>query len=144
MKKLAPILIVAILLLTACLPGNIQIPQSPLLSKLERKSGLIAYIGADGNIYVSDQGGGHKVAVTSDADITRIQSGAFLYYEQPTWSTDSSHLAFVGSSGTGGSISASSLHIADLDEKTATMVYASERENPIYLSWSPDDQNLGY
>lgn len=144
MKKLAPILIVVILLLTACLPGNIQIPQSPLLSKLERKSGLIAYIGADGNIYVSDQGGGHKVAVTSDADITKIQSGAFLYYEQPTWSMDSSHLAFVGSSGTGGSISGSSLHIADVDENKATKVYASESESPIFISWSPDDQKLGY
>ena len=29
-------------------------PQSPLLSSLERKSGLIAYIGLDGNIYTID------------------------------------------------------------------------------------------
>jgi Tol biopolymer transport system component len=143
MKKLIPILIAA-LILTSCLPGNIQIPQSPLLSKLERKAGLIAYVGADGNIYVSDQGGGHKIAFTEDAKVPEAQTGPFLYYEYPTWSSDGNHLAFVGISGSGSTASGTSLHIANIDEKKAEKVYSSKSENPFYLYWSPDDETLGY
>ena len=42
--------IASALLITSCLPGDMQVPQSPLLSTLERKSGLISYIGADVNM----------------------------------------------------------------------------------------------
>jgi hypothetical protein len=42
-----------VLLLAACLPQGVQIPESPLLRALERKSGLISYVGLDGNIYTS-------------------------------------------------------------------------------------------
>jgi hypothetical protein len=143
MKKLISILIAA-LLLTSCLPGNVRIPQSPLLSKLERKAGLIAYVGADGNIYVSDQGGGHKISFTNDANVPNSQTAPFLYYEYPTWSADSAHLAFVGISGTNGTPSGTSLHIADINEKKAEKVYSSESENPFYLYWSPDDKTLSY
>ncbi len=59
MKKLL-VFALSALLLASCLPKDVQIPQSPLLSTLERKSGLISYIGSDGNMYVSDQGGGHS------------------------------------------------------------------------------------
>ena len=113
MKKLAPFLIV-VLVLTACLPQNFQVPQSPLLSKLERKSGLIAYLGIDGNIYVSNQGGGNKVAYTQDASVPKSGGGAFLYYQYPTWSQDSEHLAFVGILGEGNTATGTSLYIADM------------------------------
>jgi len=56
MKKITLFALIA-LLVSACLPQNVQVPQSPLLSTLERKSGRIAYIGVDGNIYTSDQAG---------------------------------------------------------------------------------------
>ena len=59
MKKLILTTLVS-LLITSCLPRDMQLPQSPLLSTLERKSGLIAYIGVDGNIFVSDQAGDWK------------------------------------------------------------------------------------
>jgi len=143
MKKLFIFPVVA-LLLAACLPQNIQVPQSPLLSTLERKSGLIAYVGIDGNIYVSDQGGGNLVQLTSDASVSESQSGPFLYYQYPTWSADSNHLAFVGISGQGGAASGTSLMIANIDEEKAEKVYSSKTENPFYLYWSPDNENLGF
>ena len=55
------------LLASACLPEGVRVPQSPLSGLLERKSGLIAYLGGDGNIYTIDQGGGHKTPITNDA-----------------------------------------------------------------------------
>lgn len=143
MKKLIPLLISA-LLLTSCLPGNIKVPQSPLLSKLERKAGLIAYVGADGNMYVSDQGGGHKITFTDDANIPASGTGAFHYYEYPTWSKDNRQLAFVGISGENSTASGTTLHIADIENETAQEVFSSTSENPIYLYWSPDDETLSY
>src|SRR5688572_33199890 len=95
MKKILP-LIVSALLIASCLPGDRQVPQSPLLSTLERKSGLISYIGADGNMYVSDQAGGNLKQLTEDAIIPENQGDPLLYYQFPTWSRDGSQLAFMG------------------------------------------------
>ena len=48
--------IITLLLLGACSAEGLDIPSSPLLATFERKSGLIAYIGLDGNIYTINQG----------------------------------------------------------------------------------------
>jgi len=143
MKKLIAVVLGA-LLLASCLPKDMQVPQSPLLPMLERKAGLIAYIGVDWNIYVTDQSGGNKTTLTQDAVIPESQSGAFRYYQYPTWSRDSNRLAFVGIGGEGGGQGASDLYIANLDEEKSEKVYASESEHPFYLYWSPDNENLSF
>ena len=84
MKKLLTF-IVSALLIASCLPRDMQVPQSPLLSTLERKSGLISYMGIDGNMYVSDQGGGKLKQLTEDAVIPENQGESVLYYQYPTW-----------------------------------------------------------
>ena len=55
-----------ILLLVAC--GQFS-QQSSALAALERKSGVVVYLGADGNIYTINQGGGDLTAITDDAQI---------------------------------------------------------------------------
>ena len=136
--------ILILLLLASCLPQNMQVPQSPLLRTLERKSGLIAYVGLDGNLYVSDQGGVKKVAYTDDATLGDPGAENFLYYQYPTWSRDSQHLAFVGITGSGNTASGTDLLIANIEEGTARKVFSSERERPFYLYWSPDNTTLSY
>jgi TolB protein len=137
MKKILTF-IVSALLIASCLPRDMQVPQSPLLSTLERKSGLISYIGIDGNMYVSDQGGGNLKQLTEDAIIPENQGDPVLYYQYPTWSRDGSQLAFM-------SISADSeqamskLIVANMDDDSVKEVYSSENEHPIYLNWSPDN-----
>jgi len=143
MKKLIAFTLGA-LLLASCLPKDVQVPQSPLLPVLERKSGLIAYIGVDWNIYVTDQSGGNKITLTEDAATPETQSGAFRYYQYPTWSRKSNLLAFVGVSGEGGTQGASDLYVANVDQETSDKVYASESEHPFYLYWSPDNENLSF
>lgn len=143
MKKLIAFVLGA-LLLSSCLPKDMQVPQSPLLPFLERKAGLISYIGVDGNIYVTDQSGRNKTTLTQDAVIPQAQSGAFRYYQYPTWSRDSNQLAFVGISGEGANQSTSDLYIANLEEEKSEKVYASESEHPFYLYWSPDNENLSF
>jgi Tol biopolymer transport system component len=132
------------LFLASCLPKDIRVPQSPLLPFLERKAGLIAYIGVDWNIYVTDQSAGNKIALTEDAIIPEAQSGAFRYYQYPTWSPESNLLAFVAISGEGGSQGASDLYVANVDDEKSEKVYSSESEHPFYLYWSPDNENLSF
>jgi len=143
MKKSIPFTLFS-LFLASCLPKNIQVPQSPLLPFLEHKAGLIAYIGVDWNIYVTNQSGGNKIALTEDATIPEVQGGAFRYYQYPTWSPESNLLAFVGISGEGGSQGASDLYVANVDDEKSKKVYSSESEHPFYLYWSPDNENLSF
>lgn len=142
MRKLVTF-IASALLIASCLPRDMQVPQSPLLSTLERKSGLISYIGADGNMYISDQGGGKLKQLTEDAKIPESQGDPILYYQYPTWSRDGSKLAFMGvsSDGTGAE---SKVMIANLDDDSVNEVYTSESEHPVYLNWSPDNTNLSF
>lgn len=131
------------LLIASCLPRNMQIPQSPLLSTLERKSGLIAYIGTDGNMYVSDQAGGHLVQLTKDAVIPQNQGEPISYYQYPTWSRDGNRLAFVGLSADGDK-TASKVMVANTDDDSVKEVYSTESEHPIYLNWSPDNTDVSF
>src|ERR1041384_1428718 len=102
-------------LTTACLPQGVRVPQSDLLSALERKAGLIAYIGADNNIYIVDQSGKNPVQVTDDA---RADAKGYLIYSVPAWSPDSQSLAFAAYTGTSASQPESSqLFVAKRDGK---------------------------
>jgi TolB protein len=143
MKKILVYTAVSAFLLASCLPKDVQIPQSPLLSTLERKSGLISYIGLDGNMYVSDQAGGHLKKLTEDAVIPKSQTDPLHYYEYPTWSRDGSQLAFMGLK-SDGSKTQSSLMVANMDDDTVNEIYKSASEHPIYLNWSPDNANLSF
>jgi Tol biopolymer transport system component len=105
---------------------------------------LIAYIGTDWNIYVTDQSGGNPVALTEDAAAPQEQSGAFRYYQYPAWSPESNLLAYVGISGEGGVQGASDLYVADVDAEESQRIYTSETEHPFYLYWSPDNENLSF
>jgi TolB protein len=142
MKKLL-VLMLSALLIASCLPRDMQVPQSPLLSTLERKAGMIAYVGADGNMYVSDQGGGRLKQLTEDAVIPENQGEPVLYYQYPTWSRDGSQLAFVGVSADGDQTN-SKLVVANMDSDAVDEVYKSESEHPIYLNWSPDNANISF
>lgn len=142
MKKFLALLVTA-LFLTSCLPGDTQVPQSPLLPFLERKAGRIAYIGADGNIYTSNQAGGDLIAHTDDAQIPSEASEPYRYYVNPTWSHDSERLGFVGVNGQG-STTSSAVYIAEVEDETSQEVFSSDTEQPFYLYWSPDNTNLSF
>jgi Tol biopolymer transport system component len=141
MKKIFSFLLSAVLL-SSCLPKDVQVPQSPLLPLLERKSGLIAYIGPDWNIYTSDQAGKHVTQYTTDAKVPTKASDPFRYYVYPTWSPDGNSLGFVGVSGQS-EITSSDVYIAPAEDK-AKKVYSSTNEHPFYLYWSPDNTTLGF
>lgn len=118
-----------------------QLPQDPLLRQLERKSGLIVYVGADGNIYTIDQGGGSKQAITTDASMA---GDRFELYRFPTWSRDGQQIAFAKLGGSQGSVDSSGVFTANLDDLNLTETYTSDRRFPIYLYWSPDNEHVSF
>src|SRR5215216_1391521 len=132
MKKFVPLFLAAVLL-SSC--QNMRVPQSPLLPLLERKSGLIAYIGVDGNIYSADQAGNKIHAYSDDAVLPSDASLPFRYYAYPSWSQDGEKLGYIGVSGQGNASSAE-VYIANVEEQ-AKKVFSSELEHPFYLYWSP-------
>jgi len=141
MKKSFYLLIV--LLLSACLPSGVQVPQSPLLSVLERKAGLIAFLGLDGNIYVTDQAASENIQLTKDASPPNEASSSVVIYQSPAWALDGNQLGFVRVEQNDSQLS-SKVFVADIDAGTVKSVYSSESEHPFYLYWSPDDLNLGF
>jgi Tol biopolymer transport system component len=143
MKKIFLLTLIAILA-TSCLPKDTQIPQSPLLPLLERKSGLIAYIGTDGNIYVTDQSGRSPFAVTDNAVIPESQASDFRYYQYPTWSADGKQVAFVSAEGAGGAQTSAGMFVYNVEDETTTKIFSSESEFPFYLYWSPDNDNVTF
>ena len=141
MRKIFSLLLVAILL-TACLPENVQVPQSPLLSTLERKAGLIAYLGVDGNIFVSDQAGGKLKQLTNDAVIDQ-NAEELNVYQLPTWAPDGNQLAFARTNGNTSAATAT-IYVANIDADTVTEVFTSESEFPFYLYWTPDSTSVSF
>jgi TolB protein len=137
-------LLVVVLLLTACIPTGLDLPQSPLLASLERKSGLIAYVGLDGNIYTIDQGGGQQTAITSDANLEADEQGLVRFYQHPAWSRDDKYLAFVGVEGTSTEVNAMRLLTATPKGEDTFELFRSSDVIPFYLSWSPNNEQLGF
>lgn len=135
------------MLLASCLPsGEDFANQSPLLAALERKSGLIAYAGSDGNIYTIDQGGGNQRSITSDAALPTgsASDSASQIYMFPTWSRDSSKLAFARFRSASGGDTAAAIYSAGFDGSDLLEIFSSDFAQPIYLNWAPNDEKLSF
>ncbi len=134
-----------LLAVTACGPQGMHMPESPLLSALERKSGLIAYVGVDGNIYTINQAGGDKASITQDATLQSEDDGIRLSYFLPTWSPDAKQLAFIRAiANEDGTPMSSTLYTSSLGEDDPIEIFSSPRYFPFYANWSPDSKQLGF
>jgi TolB protein len=134
-----------LLMMGACTPPDLRLPESPLLSVLERKSGLIAYVGSDGNIYTINQAGQKKVSITEDANIQSEDTDARKLYMFPTWSPDAEHLAFISATvDQEGLPTFSSLYTSSNKGNDVTEIYSSQIHFPVYAYWSPDSKQLGF
>jgi Tol biopolymer transport system component len=122
----------------------LQLPESPLLRNLERKSGLIVYLGADGNIYTIDQAGGRKNAITDDADSTISGSEVARLYQFPTWAPNGRRVAFVGLDQSQTGVENVTLYTASPDGGDQTENYQSVDQFPFYLYWSPDSEQITF
>ena len=129
----------AAILLASCSVRGAQMSQNSLLERFERKSGLIAFIGLDGNIATADQTGGRLTLLTDDAG---SREGVRRWYSSPTWSARGRRLAFVRfDQQTDGSLQAAILN-SDSGSRNPQVVWESASLAPVYLYWSPDSRWL--
>jgi Tol biopolymer transport system component len=121
------------------------IPESPLLRFLEPKSGQIAFIGSDGNLHLTNQGGSTLVDLTADAAADEV-TGDLSVYQFPAWSPDGKRVAFIRVQGNAtGRVSESWILVADAAGRDDPVeLFDSEVERPVYLSWSPDGRYLSF
>jgi len=133
MKKIFLLNMLAVLI-TAC------VSRDSIFSTIKGESGLIAYVGADGNMYTSDQGGGHVSQLTKDAS---LQPNAAVLYQMPTWSPDGNQLAYIRTSKAKGS-PASTIVVTDTSGKAVNDIYTSESQHPFYMLWSPDAAHVSF
>ena len=133
--------------MTACAMLNnqednkLRIPQSPLLKSIERKSGLIAYVGIDGNIYTMDQAGKNVVHLPTDATISDEQ---VLYYTHVTWAPNGNQIAYVSYTGANTQTMEAHLYVSDANGTNTKEVFASDRMIPIFLYWAPNSKSLAF
>ena len=124
-------------------PGDqgFKVPQSPLLGAVERKSGLIAFISSDGNIYTMNQAGQDLTQITTDAT---FGEGALRYYGHVTWAPDGRQIAYVSYSGSNPQDVEAHLYVSRSDGADAREVFASDRMIPVFLYWAPDSGALSF
>lgn len=135
------------LLLSACsLPEGVKLPQSPALAALERKIGLIAYIGLDGNVYTMDQSGSNITAITDNAQFPSEENPTLLTYDFLTWSRDSEKLAFVGINQNVDEPNKvlASIFTTNIEKPELVEAFQSESEVPFYLYWTPDNREVSF
>lgn len=132
------------LFLLACVPEGAQLPQSNLLGTLERKSGLITYLGIDGNIYTIDQGGGQMTAITEDANIDEGEDGILRVYDHPTWSPDGERLAFMMLESNAQSGIVAAVQTSDREGGDPVEIFSSSEQLPLYLYWAPDSERVSF
>jgi Tol biopolymer transport system component len=130
------------LVISACLPQGVRVPQSEFSAMLERKVGLIAYLGTDGNIYTIDQGGGNETPITSDA---RSSDTTYHIYGLPAWSRDGQSIAFPAYTGRRDQQApdTTSLYTARRDGSDLVEAHSSD-DFLVFWSWAPDNRRVGF
>lgn len=134
---------------TACLPGNLNLPLPSIdVDRISNQSGLIAYLGDDGNIYIVNPLDtsleAKPIQVTADA-AAPAQEGTDPYriYGLPSWSPDGKYLAFSAVSGSGQTFpTTNQVMLVNRDGQDAHSAYDGEHW-PVYYNWSPNSAQLG-
>lgn len=98
-----------------------------------KQAGQLAYIGADGNVYVTTADGESSIKVTSDATVP--PEGEGLSYHRISWSPDG-RLAFAAVTRSGNK-ARSRLYVVESPGGPARIVGRSDEHFVIYVYWSP-------
>ena len=115
-------------------PSGLSVPQA----------GLIAYIGTDGNVYITSPEGENTQAITKDANPSPSPGELSKRYQQPAWSPDGTRLAFVGTEGTLQAVDQAVVYTVRDDGSELTGAFTSKAYFPFYLYWSPDSQSISF
>ena len=108
-------------------------PTSSATAPADQSSGRLAYIGGDGNVYVTTADRRETIAITDDATVAAEYSG--YSYNRLSWSPEG-RLAFAGVTRTNDEAT-SVLYVVNSPEDTPQAVGRSDEHFVIYIYWSP-------
>ncbi len=122
-----------------------SIPFPKVLPSTQTKStDLIAYMGADGNIYTVDPSDASSLALTDDAQPVPDADGALRYYSDPSWSPEGNDLAFMEVEAGPDTGTRFSVRVRGEGDTSSRVLFSSPNRAPIYLYWSPDGTQLSF
>lgn len=107
-------------------------------------SGLIAYLGTDGNLYTIDRNGENSRLLIDRASFIPEDNQDDPIIQQPTWSPNGERLAVVVTQESTGGARYSSLYTVSRDGSQLKEIFNSNENAPFYLFWSPDSQLLSF
>lgn len=126
-------------ILIACQPSLFSPPlllssaEAFIITPAAAPSGRLAYIGGDGNVYVTTVDRSTTLAVTTDATAAPEYPG--YSYHRLSWSPDG-RLAFAGVTRTNDDAT-STLYVVNVPGETPQAVGHSDEHFVIYMYWSP-------
>lgn len=125
------------LLLSSCAERGIQLPESQFLRALESKSGLIAYLGMDGNLYTIDQSGSEQQQITDD--VAGLPLELAFNYRLFSWSPDGNRLAY-----TGFSPEEWTLRISGPAGEGDARLFGADSATPLFLQWISEGMGIAF
>ncbi|HOU40542.1 MAG TPA: hypothetical protein PK829_04685 [Promineifilum sp.] len=122
--------------LVAALPTPQPIAAQPTAAPIDGTAiNRIVIVNPEGQVETLSPTGGDRRVLTREEDS--------VLFQFPAWSPDGRHLAVIGSRLTGGGVYV----LPDTpggSDVSASQVYFSANETPIYLFWSPDSATLAF
>lgn len=120
-------------------------------------AGRLAWVGLDSNIYSCDGKCAKPDCITCPVEglearrengfvpvVLRVAREAPADYGWPTFSPDGARLAFISSGRSEGGRRAFAVRVYDFAKRDSTTIFQSAVEQPIYLFWLPDSQNISF
>lgn len=101
--------------------------------------GLIAYVGADLNVYTTDLSGGEPTQLTNDAGL--VTQDKIRMYLWPTWATDG-RLAYFAAELERSGASRTEVLISPDGVESGTSAFTFENDGFTYAYWSPQNCDL--
>ena len=89
-------------------------------------------------VYINEEG--QVITIAPDGRDERILTDQSQFYQFPAWSPDGEYVAAIGGSREGSGV----YILRDTDQPGSQEQYFSRNENPIYLYWSPEGNQLGF
>ncbi len=134
------------LLLTALILAGCseQLQSETMFISQQEDSGLIAYIGTDGNLYTIDHEGENKKLVFDKSSLIQQDALDETTIQQPTWSPNGDSIAVIIAQEPANAESKMSIYTLPLDGSQPFEIFNSAGQSPFYLFWSPDSQMLSF
>jgi Tol biopolymer transport system component len=126
-------------ILISCQTNGGPRAEGPFLKLLEQRSGLISFLGPDGNVRVINQAGGGNRALTSDAGSKGDTTTA---YAATAWSPDGKQVAFARFTLSADTVTGAALFTAPSAGGAITQLFFSSELQPFYINWSQDSRRV--